>query len=162
MAGEYERQEPNAARALESSVDGDGEELTEEVLDEFTALAEAEATAAEAEQAAQTEALTSVRSDLETQRTQTRAAVDRYWEAVLVAEPELPPELVDGETLEQVDRSLEAARRAVAQIRERLSAEDEAGGGFPVGAPARGGPSAAAISASEKIALGLEQRARAG
>ena len=99
-------------------MDGDGDDLMGEALDEFAALAEAEATAAEAE-------------------------------------------LVGGETLEEVERSLEAARRAVAQIRERRSAEGEAGGGFPVGAPARGGLSVVAISASYKIALGLEQRERA-
>ncbi len=63
MAGEYEGQEPDAAGALESSVDGDGDELTGEAVDEFAALAEAEATATEAEQAAQ--------------RTQTLAAVVR-------------------------------------------------------------------------------------
>ena len=142
MAGEYEGQEPDAAGALESSVDGDGDELTGEAVDEFAALAEAEATATEAEQAAQAEALASVRSELAAQRTQTLAAVVRYREAVLAAEPELPPDLVGGESLEEVERSLEAARRAVAQIRERLSAEGEAGGGCPVGAPARGGLSA--------------------
>ena len=156
MAGEEEQREPGP----EPEADVGGEELTEEILDELAAVAEAEATAAEAQQAAEIEALAAARSELEAQRAQTRAAVARYREAVLAAEPELPPELVSGEALEEVESSLEAARHAVAQIRERLSAESEAGGGFPVGAPARGAPSSAAMSAAEKIAYGLEQQAR--
>ena len=78
---------------------------------------------------------------------------------MLTAEPELPPELVSGETLEELEGSLESARRAVAQIRERLSVESEGERGFPVGAPARGAaPVASSMTPAEKIAYGLEQR----
>ena len=57
--------------------------------------------------------------------------------------------------------SLDAARRAVAQIRERMGVESEVSAGFPVGAPARSGPLATGMSAVEKIAVGLEKRSAA-
>ncbi len=162
------RQEPFEQQldpALEAALD-DGDEglaggLEGEALDELAALAEAEATAADAEQAAQAEELAAARLQVDAERAQTRAAVARYREGVLAAEPELPPELVSGETLQEVDGSLDSARRAVAQIRERLTVEEQSGSGFPAGAPARGGPTTAGMTAAEKIVAGLEQRAHA-
>lgn len=148
-------------------IDGGGDvtgDLPAAALDELAALAEAEATAADAEQAAQAEELAAAQRVLETERARTRSAVARYRDAVLAAEPDLPPELVTGETLEELDASLDAARWAVAQIRERIGVGDEpgeAGSGFPVGAPARSGPTTAGMTAAEKIAAGLEQRAHA-
>lgn len=152
---------PDDLAGRDGGVTGD---LPEGTLDELSALAEAEATAADAEQAAQAEELAATQRALDAERTRTRSAVARYRDAVLAAEPDLPPELVSGETLEELDASLDAARRAVAQIRERISVEEEPGGpsgGFPVGAPARTGPTTAGMTAAEKIAVGLEQRAHA-
>ncbi len=139
--------------------DGEGEDLPDEALAELAALEDEQPDGdATAEQTS--EELTQLRSDLDAERAARRAAVARYREAVLAAEPTLPPELVDGDSLADVDASVEAARRAVAQIRERLATEaDEAAArGFPVGAPGRVEPSVEGMSASEKIALGLERR----
>ncbi len=138
------------------------DELGDEVLDEMAAVAEAEATAQEAGQAARAEQLAALEREMAAERERTRAAVTRYRQAVLAAEPELPEELVSGASLEEVEQSLTAARRAVATIRERLAVEGQQGGGFPVGAPARGAASTAGMSAAEKIAFGLEREARAG
>lgn len=137
-------------------------EMGEDVLDEMSAIAEAEATAQEAEQAAQAERVAALEREMAAERERTLAAVTRYRQAVLAAEPELPEELVSGASLEEVEQSLTAARRAVATIRERLTVEGRQDGGFPVGAPARGAASTAGMSASEKIAFGLEREARAG
>ncbi len=138
--------------------DGEGEDLPDEALAELAALEDEQPDAGAAGQAS--EELARLRSDLDTERAARRAAVARYREAVLAAEPTLPPELVAGDSLADVDASVEAARRAVAQIRERLATEaDEAAArGFPVGAPGRVEPSVEGMSASEKIALGLERR----
>lgn len=82
---------------------------------------------------------------------------ERYRDALLAAEPELPSDLVRGETLEEVDAAVEAARRTVARIRERMEAER--GKGFPVGAPARGaGLATSGLTPVEKITRGLQQR----
>jgi hypothetical protein len=139
-------------------MDGDGEEPSAAALAELQAIAEAEThTAVEAD-------LEATRRELEEQRRLASMAVARYRDAALAAEPELPPDLVTGETLEEVDASLAAACRAVAQIRERLATESEDAGsfarGFPTGAPARLGTSTEGMSAAEKIARGLEERTR--
>jgi hypothetical protein len=139
----------------EAVVDADGEEAAAEVLAELAALAAAEA---EAEVSATAE-LEGLRRELEAERERTRAAVARYRTALLAAEPELPAELVVGETLDALDSAVASARRAVAQIRERLEAEGARG--FPMGAPPRG-TAAGALTASEKIAAGLAQRERRG
>ena len=139
--------------------DGEGDDLPDEVLAELAAIEDDQP--AEGILAAQTsEELTRLRADLDAERAAHRAAVARYRQAMLAAEPALPPDLVAGDSLAEVDASVEAARRAVAQIRERLAAEaDEAATrGFPVGAPGRLEPSVEGMSAAEKIAFGLERR----
>ncbi len=151
--------------------DADGEPLPDEVAAELAATEQAEHELSDDRASRLEEALTASARELEAQRRLTRSAVDRYREAALAAEPELPPELVRGETLEEIEGSLGEARAAVAQIRERLGATPASGSvagtagggrGFPVGAPARGGVETGAMSTAEKIAYGLEQRAAAG
>ncbi len=142
--------------------DAEGDDLPDEVLAELAAIEDGEHPD-EAEEAQTAEELNRLRADLDAERAAHRAAVARYREAVLAAEPALPPELVTGESLADVDASVEAARRAVAQIRERLATEaDEAAArGFPVGAPGRLEPSVEGMTAAEKIAFGLDRRAGA-
>ncbi len=141
--------------------DAEGEDLPDEALAELAAI---EDEGAEGETADQTsDEIGRLQADLDAEREAHRAAVVRYREAVLAAEPALPPDLVAGDSLAEVDASVEAARRAVAQIRERLAAEadEDAARGFPVGAPGRLEPSVEGMSSAEKIALGLERRAGA-
>lgn len=148
-------------------IDDDGDELPEETLAELAAIAAAEAEAAEAAAVttdsdrgqAHRDLESRFEAQLESERAARRAAVARYREAVLASEPELPPELVRGDSLEELDASLDAARRAVAQIRERLMVESEQRG-FPAGSPERRGPTTEGLSAAEKIAYGLERQAR--
>ena len=139
--------------------DAEGEDLPDEALAELAAIEDGEPDA-EATAEHTSEEIASLRADLDAERAARRAAVARYRDAVLAAEPALPPELVAGDSLAEVDTSVEAARRAVAQIRERLATEaDEAAArGFPVGAPGRREPSVEGMSAAEKIAFGLERR----
>lgn len=133
------------------SFDGEGSEPPEAVLDEIEALA-----------AVESAELAAVHAALEAERDRTRSVLARYREAVLTAEPDLPPELVHGDSLDELDASLAAARSAVAEIRARLTeANASVERGFPVGAPARVGASTAGMSAAEKIRRGLEERVRA-
>ena len=139
--------------------DGEGDDLPDEALAELAAI-EDEQPGDEAAEEQTSEELARLRADLDAEREARRAAVARYREAVLAAEPALPPDLVAGASLAEVDASVESARRAVAQIRERLAAEadEDAARGFPVGAPGRLEPSVEGMSSAEKIALGLERR----
>lgn len=143
-------------------VSDDGDGLPDEVLAELEALA---STDFDDGTAALESALAEAQRELAQQRTLTRLAVARYRDALLAAEPELPPDLVHGETLEEIEASAVSARDAVARIRERVATERmEPTGrprGFPVGAPARSserGHAHSTMSAHEKIAAGLQER----
>ena len=125
-------------------VDDDGETLADEALDELAAVEEAEADGIERARAA-----------LDAERRQTRAALNRYRDAVLAAEHALPAELVHGDTLEELEASLTAAREVVAGVRDRLTSSER---GFPTGAPPRGSRGTSGLTATEKIRAGLEGR----
>ena len=86
-----------------------------------------------------------------------RGAALRYRELVLRQSPELPEELVAGESIEEIEEALTRARETVAKVRGHIESEAQAGR-VPVGAPARSGPDLSKLSADEKIRLGLEQR----
>lgn len=124
-------------------------------------LEEAIARAVEAAvEAALASARDEAEQELELQRDLTRQAVGRYREALLAAEPELPPDLVRGESIEEIDMAAESARAAVQRIRDAVVADQ--GGmqrGFPTGAPARTATlDRGRLSAHQKIAAGLQER----
>ena len=85
-----------------------------------------------------------------------RSAAGRYRELALASNPELPVEMVAGETVEEVEASLEAARQTVARVRQHLESQAEAGR-VPTGAPPRSPPDLSGLSAQEKIRIGLER-----
>lgn len=114
-----------------------------------TSLAERE----EALTAQATEAET-LRTALEQARTDGKEAVSRYRAVVLAHENELPVDLVRGETVAEVELSLEEARRTVAQVRQHLEQRAQSVR-VPAGSPPRNAPDLSGLSASEKIRRGL-------
>jgi len=84
-------------------------------------------------------------------------AVAKYRHMVLAAAPEVPEEMVKGETIEEIDASLTSARSLVERVRRRLEAEVEAGR-VPAGAPPRSAPDLSALSPGEKIAYALARQ----
>ena len=68
----------------------------------------------------------------------------------------MPPELVTGATVAEIDRSLAAARETVDAVQRRLS-ERAAAERVPAGAPVRVGTDLSALSPREKIALALRR-----
>jgi chromosome segregation ATPase len=98
----------------------------------------------------------SLRGGLEGAEQRARAAAQRYREAVLAQTPEMPAELIAGDTVEAIDESLAAARQTVAQVRQHLEQQAQALR-VPPGAPVRSGPDMSALSSAEKIRLGLSQ-----
>ena len=85
---------------------------------------------------------------------QVRSAAGRYRELLLQHAPELPEELVAGETVEAIEESLSRARETVAKVRGHLESQALAAR-VPVGAPPRSAPGHAALSTEDKIGLGL-------
>jgi chromosome segregation ATPase len=144
-------------------------ELREELVD---ARAEAERLAeelADREARAQTlaEEMTSLRQELETARqevTQVRSTstdearrlAERYRAVLVMAAPDVPADLIQGETVEDLDRSLVAARDLVARVREQMQAQAVAR--VPAGSPLRGAPDVSGLSPAEKIRLGVSER----
>ena len=84
---------------------------------------------------------------------QARLAAQRYRDAVLGHEPDLPADLVSGETVEAIDESLLRARQTVAQVRQHIEQQAQAQR-VPAGAPVRSAPDTSGLSAAEKIRPG--------
>jgi predicted nuclease with TOPRIM domain len=126
-------------------------------LDETLAEAKAELASRDAELAALSDEVAAARAEAEELRGGLRSAAEKYRQAVLASRAEVPPDLVGGETVEEVDRQLEAALRMVAQLKSHLESQAQAQR-VPTGAPARRTPDTAALTPTEKISYGLGQR----
>ena len=83
-------------------------------------------------------------------------AVAKYRAAVLASAPGIPQELVKGESLDEIDASLETARGIVSKVRQQLAVEAEANK-VPAGAPPRMPQDLSALSPAEKIAYALRK-----
>jgi multidrug resistance efflux pump len=133
----------NEARALDATA------VNERLRAELAAATDA-AAALDADLAA-------VRSQLDEQETGARRAAERFRELVLEADPLLPPALITGDTIEEIDAAVRRARDAASHVRERLQNRDR-DARVPAGSPARGGPDVAGMTPEQKIRYGLAQR----
>ncbi len=125
-------------------------------LEESLAQLNEQLASVQAEASARGEEVTSLQERAGDLESQVKAAATRYREAVLEAAPDLPADLVAGETVEDVDRSLEAARQTVSRVRGHIESQAEAGR-VPVGAPPRSAPDLSALSPADKIRFGLQR-----
>lgn len=136
-----------------------------------TALADREATALHVESqlselreevataqqgiAARNEEIASLRTQAETLGSAVRDSAARYRALILEREPELPVDLVGGDSIEEVDQAVERARETVAKVRGHLESQAQSNR-VPAGAPVRPAEDLATLSAGEKIARGIE------
>jgi septation ring formation regulator EzrA len=88
---------------------------------------------------------------------QVQEAAQRYRALALQQAPELPEELVTGDSVDAIDEALQQARETVSKVRGHLESQAQAGR-VPVGAPARSGPDPSSLSSDDKMRLGLQQR----
>jgi len=86
-------------------------------------------------------------------------AVTKYRAAVLASESGIPQDLVKGESLDEIDASLELARGIVSKVRQQLEVEAESNK-VPAGAPPRMPQDFSALSPAEKIAYALSRQAK--
>ena len=77
-------------------------------------------------------------------------AIPAYKGRVIQANPGLTPELITGETVDEVNASLEKAKGVIEAVRKSLEAE-RAGAKVPAGAPPRTPPDLSSLSPIEKI-----------
>jgi uncharacterized coiled-coil protein SlyX len=126
-------------------------ELESLVAQKDQALASANARITELEQAlAESEEALTVTNDSLAQ------AVASYQTMVTKANPEVPEELVSGDSIEAVNRSLEEAKGLISHVKQGLEAEIQATR-VPAGAPQRTPPDLSALSPREKIQYGVRR-----
>jgi hypothetical protein len=101
-------------------------------------------------------ALAALREELHRAHIARREAVQRYRAALLAQSPELPAELVTGDTVEEVEAAVQRTRELVDRVREQLAMDT--GRVVPAGSPPRRPPDLDALSPAEKIRLGLATR----
>ncbi len=77
-------------------------------------------------------------------------AITAYKGLVIQASPGLAPELITGDTVDEVNASLEKAKGVIEVVRKSLEAE-RAGAKVPAGAPPRTLPDLSSLSPIEKI-----------
>ncbi len=87
---------------------------------------------------------------------QVELAVGRYRSALIAGAPELPEELVQGSTIEELDRSVESARKIVEKVVSRIEAQAPEAR-VPSGAPARRPADVSGLSAREKILYAINK-----
>jgi hypothetical protein len=115
-------------------------------------IVELEASLSEAKQAAE-----SLRAEgLATSEARDRA-VAKYLDAVRVANPTIPQDIITGDTIEDIDASLAKAATIAESVKANLEAQAREAR-VPAGAPTRTEISAEGLSPREKIAAGIQQK----
>jgi len=95
-------------------------------------------------------------------------AVAAYRQAVLNGDPTLPPDLIQGATIDELNGSLDKAKRVVDYIRNKVNTPGGAGAPgsitppgtpprVPAGAPGRTLPDVAGMTAREKLVFGTSR-----
>jgi hypothetical protein len=96
------------------------------------------------------ESIASKDSELAALRNSLTGAVLKYRSAVLNAAPGVPADLINGDTVEEIDASLDRAREMVNRVRQELDAE-AAAGSVPTGSPPRQALDLSGLSPAAKI-----------
>lgn len=153
------RAQLEAARAeverLQCDAADDGRRVEAAVI-EAARLRDELAAASAAGEAAAAEAA-SLREALDAAAGRSLDAAARYRELLVRSEPELPPELISGDSIDAVEASAAAARALAEQMRAHMASQAHAAR-VPAGAPARAAPDLSALTAEQKIRYGLAQR----
>jgi len=84
-------------------------------------------------------------------------AVSSYRALVVQSNPGVPEELITGDSIEAIDKSVAAAQTLVEKVRKELEAEI-AGARVPAGAPLRTPVDLSALSPQEKIQYAIGER----
>jgi len=126
-------------------------ELKSLIGEKERALAEANTRISELEQA-----LVESEEKLKTTSDSLAEAVVSYKKLVVENSPEVPEELIGGESVTAINQSLEQARSLVSRVKQGLEAEIQATR-VPAGAPQRTSPDLSALSPREKIQYGVRR-----
>lgn len=147
---------PPSSEAVESPVEESRgyDQLLERLVATEAQTGQLERELAEARQAL--EAREAVVSSLEARL---KATLDKYRAALLASAPEVPQEMVQGQTSEELEASLARAREMVERIKRQVEAK-AARERVPAGSPPRSPASASYLTPREKILYGLQRLGR--
>jgi len=158
---EPEQEVTESGEDVAKRITGLEKELTEKTL--ALRVADARIAGMEVEGNKQREEITTLKSqneavkgDFDTVRGALSEAVKCYRELVVAANPELPAELIVGETVAVLNESLAKAKGLVGRVKQVIAAES-AKSRIPAGAPGRAQADINTLSAREKIARGIGQ-----
>jgi uncharacterized coiled-coil protein SlyX len=84
-------------------------------------------------------------------------AISSYRALVIKSNPDLPEELITGDSIEEIDDSLASAQALIDRVREQLETKI-AGARIPAGAPLRTPVDLSALSPKEKIQYAIGER----
>jgi uncharacterized coiled-coil protein SlyX len=84
-------------------------------------------------------------------------AIASYRALVVSSNTDLPEELISGDSVEEIDKSLASARALIDRVRQRLETEI-AGARIPAGSPLRTAADLSALSPQEKIQYAMGER----
>jgi chromosome segregation ATPase len=84
-------------------------------------------------------------------------AVSKYLEMTKAANPTIPPDVITGATIEDIDASVKKASSIATAVKASLEAQAKQAK-VPAGAPTRGEISLEGLSPREKIAAGIKQK----
>lgn len=93
-------------------------------------------------------------AELETRLSQ---AISSYRAQVVKSNPAVPEELITGESIEAIDKSVEDALNLITRVKKELEAEI-AGARVPAGAPQRRGVDLSVLSPRDKIQYAIGER----
>jgi len=88
-------------------------------------------------------------------------AAAKYQALIVQTNPEIPAELIKGNTVAELEASLASGKAIVQKVKANLDAQTQAADSvspIPAGAPPRQGVDLSSLSAHEKIIEGIKQR----
>ena len=143
-------EEQKAKAALEETLAGKDSRIAalEAQVTEFTTQLEAKAQEAQASAA-----------ELATTKEAKGQAVTKYLNMAKALNPTIPETIIAGESIEEIDASIEKGKSIVEAVKQAMTSE-AAAAKVPAGAPTRGGISTEGMSPREKIAAGISRQGR--
>jgi len=125
--------------------------LEEAMAEKDTRLAELEAALSEAKQGSEASA-----TELASVKEARDEAVSKYLGMAKASNPQVPQDMISGETIAEIDASVEKGKGLVSAVKKTLESETAAAK-VPAGAPTRG-ETTEGMSNKEMIAAGLRQK----
>ena len=123
--------------------------LEQAISEKDAKLAELETSLSEAKK--ESEAITAALKEARDQ------AVSKYRDMAKALNPTIPQDIIAGETIEEIDASIEKGKALVASVKQYLEAE-AAASKVPAGAPTRTTISLEGMTPKEKITYGIQQK----